>query len=113
MYLVLVFCFTMGSMTNLAILADIDVALFSYIGLMLIAAMLVHALICKLLKVDVDTFLVTASAAIMSVPFIPVIVGALRNQALLVPGFCAAIIGYVLGNYFGIAVAIVLRSLLP
>lgn len=112
MYLVLVFCFTMGSMTNLAILADIDVALFSYIGLMLITALLVHALICKLLKVDVDTFLVTASAAIMSVPFIPVIVGALRNQALLVPGFCAAIIGYVLGNYFGIAVALSLKTIL-
>lgn len=112
MYLVLVFCFTMGSMTNLAILADIDAALFSYIGLMLICALLVHATICRWLKVDVDTFLVTASAAIMSVPFIPVIVGALRNQALLVPGFCAAIIGYVLGNYFGIAVAFSLKALL-
>lgn len=112
MYLVLVFCFTMGSMTNLAILAEIDVALFSYIGLMLIGALLVHAAICKWLKVDVDTFLVTASAAIMSVPFIPVIVGSLRNQALLVPGFCAAIIGYVLGNYFGIAVAFSLKALL-
>ena len=112
MYLVFVFCFTMGSMTNLAILADIDVALFAYIGLMLICALLVHAAICRWLKVDVDTFLVTASAAIMSVPFIPVIVGALRNQALLVPGFCAAIIGYVLGNYFGIAVAFSLKALL-
>lgn len=112
MYLVLVFCFTMGSMTNLATLANIDIALFSYIGLMLICALLLHAAICRWLKVDVDTFLVTASAAIMSVPFIPVIVGALRNQALLVPGFCAAIIGYVLGNYLGIAVAFSLKALL-
>lgn len=112
MYLVLVFCFTMGSMTNLAILADIDIALFAYIGLMLICALLLHAAICHWLKVDVDTFLVTASAAIMSVPFIPVIVGSLRNQALLIPGFCAAIIGYVLGNYFGIAVAFGLKALL-
>ncbi len=112
MYFVLVFCFTMGSMTNLAVLADIDVALFSYIGMMLVSSLVVHALICKWLRVDVDTFLVTASAAIMSVPFIPVIVGSLRNQALLVPGFCAAIIGYVFGNYFGIAIAFSLKALL-
>lgn len=111
MYLVLVFCFTMGSMTNLSILMNLDMALFAYIGLMLSGATLLHALLCKLFKVDVDTFLVTSSAAIMSVPFIPVIVGALRNKALLVPGFCAAIIGYVLGNYLGIAVALSLKSL--
>jgi len=112
MYLVLVFCFTMGSMTNLSILMSIDVALFSYIGLMLISALVLHALICRVIGVDVDTFLVTASAAIMSVPFIPVIVGALRNKALLIPGFCAAIAGYVLGNYFGIAISLALKSML-
>ncbi|KZX75557.1 hypothetical protein A3715_14280 [Oleiphilus sp. HI0009] len=112
MYLVLVFCFTMGSMTNLSVLADLNWALFSYIGLMLIGAMTIHAGLCRVFKIDVDTFLVTSSAAIMSVPFIPVIVGALRNQALLVPGFCAAITGYVLGNYLGIVVAISLKSIL-
>lgn len=112
MYLVLVFCFTMGSMTNLSLLANLDMALFAYIGLMLIIALLMHALLCRAFKVDVDTFLVTASASIMSVPFIPVIVGALRNPALLVPGFAAAIIGYVIGNYLGIAVAFACKALL-
>lgn len=110
MYLVLVFCFTMGSMTNISVLADLDWALFAYIGLMLTGALVMHALLCKAFNIDVDTFLVTISAAVMSVPFIPVIVASLRNPALLVPGFAAAIFGYAIGNYLGIAVALTMKA---
>ena len=110
MYLVLVFCFTMGSMTNISVLANLDWALFAYIGLMLTGALMLHALLCKALNIDVDTFLVTISAAVMSVPFIPVIVASLRNPAMLVPGFAAAIFGYAIGNYLGIAVALAMKA---
>jgi len=45
----------------------------------------------------------------MSVPFIPVIAGALKNRELLLPGFAAAILGYAAGNYIGVFVANVSR----
>ena len=64
-----------------------------------------QAVLCKLFKIDTDTFLITSSAAIMSVPFIPVIAGALKNREILLPGLSVAIIGYALGNYLGILVA--------
>ncbi len=112
MYLILVFCFTTGSMTDTGILTRLNMALFAYISCILIGAMVLQALLCRWLKIDTDTFLITASAAIMSVPFIPVIAGALKNRAIIVPGFAAAIIGYVLGNYLGIAVAWVTRALI-
>lgn len=111
MYLILVFCFTTGSMTDTGILTRLNMALFGYISCILIGAMVLQALLCRWLKIDTDTFLITASAAIMSVPFIPVIAGALKNRAIIVPGFAAAIIGYVLGNYLGIAVAWITRLL--
>ncbi|QQD23680.1 DUF819 family protein [Venatoribacter cucullus] len=112
MYLILVFCFTTGSMTDTGILTRLNMPLFGYISCILIGAMVLQALLCRWLKIDTDTFLITASAAIMSVPFIPVIAGALKNRALIVPGFAAAIIGYVLGNYLGIAVAWATRALI-
>ncbi len=112
MYLILIFCFTTGSMTDTGILTRLNMALFGYISCILIGAMVLQALLCRWLKIDTDTFLITASAAIMSVPFIPVIAGALKNRAIIVPGFAAAIIGYVLGNYLGIAVAWVTRALI-
>lgn len=112
MYLVLVFCFTMGSMTDLGILSDLNISLFLFIALLLAGALILHACLCKLFKVDTDTFLISSSAAIMSVPFIPVVAGALKNKALIVPGFAAAILGYILGNYLGIMIAYFIRWLL-
>ena len=111
MYLILVFCFTMGTMTDASIFTNIDLALASYISFILIGSLMMQALLCKLFKIDTDTFLITSSAAIMSVPFIPVIAGALKNREILLPGFAAAIIGYAVGNYLGIIVANVSRGL--
>lgn len=111
MYLILVFCFTMGTMTDTSIFTDIDLGLASYISFILIGSLILQALLCKLFKIDTDTFLITSSAAIMSVPFIPVIAGALKNREILLPGFAAAIIGYAVGNYLGIIVANIARFL--
>ena len=48
-----------------------------YIATIMIGSMLLQAILCRIFKIDVDTFLISSSAAIMSVPFIPVISGAL------------------------------------
>ena len=105
MYLILIFCFTTGSMTDTGVITDLNMALFSYIGAILLGSLLLQALLCRLFNIDTDTFLITSSAAIMSVPFIPVIAGAIKNRAIILPGFAAAIIGYILGNYLGIVMA--------
>jgi len=112
MYLVLVFCFTMGTMTDANIIMNIDYSLAGYIIFLLLGSMILHMLLCRQYKVDTDTYLITSSAAIMSVPFIPVIAGALKNRELLLPGFAAAILGYAAGNYLGVFVANAARFLI-
>lgn len=109
MYLILVFCFTTGNMIDTNIISNIDLSLAGYITFILVGSLCLQAVLCKLAKIDTDTFLITSSAAIMSVPFIPVISGALKNREILLPGFAAAIIGYALGNYLGILVANITR----
>ena len=112
MYLILIFCFTTGSMVDTSIFTELKGTLFAYIATILLGSLLLQAVLCRIFKIDVDTFLITSSAAIMSVPFIPVIAGALKNRYILVPGFAAAIIGYILGNYLGIAVAWSVKALI-
>lgn len=111
MYLILIFCLTTGSMVDITVFTELKVTLFAYIGTILIGSLILQAILCRMFKIDVDTFLITASAAVMSVPFIPVIAGALKNRYVLVPGFAAAIIGYILGNYLGIMVAWSVKAL--
>ncbi|MBE0483449.1 MAG: DUF819 family protein [Bacterioplanes sp.] len=111
MYFILVFCFVMGTLTDARVLLSLNGALFAYIAITLIGAMCLHALLCRWFNIDLDTFLIASAAAIMSVPFIPVIAAALKNRSLILPGFAAAILGYVLGNYLGIAAAFMSRWL--
>ena len=105
MYFVLVFCFTTGSMIDIDMIMNIDYNLAAYTLFILFGSLVLQAILCKLFKIDTDTFLITSSAAIMSVPFMPVIAGALKNREILLPGLSVAIIGYALGNYLGIFVA--------
>src|SRR5690554_8115100 len=79
-------------MVDITVFTELKVTLFAYIGTILIGSLILQAILCRMFKIDVDTFLITASAAVMSVPFIPVIAGALKNRYVLVPGFAAAII---------------------
>ncbi|MBA6413989.1 DUF819 family protein [Parahaliea sp. F7430] len=111
MYFILVFCFTTGTMIDTTILSNIDMSLAAYISFILVGSLCLQAVLCKFAKIDTDTFLITSSAAIMSVPFVPVIAGALKNREILLPGFAAAILGYAVGNYLGIVVANITRWL--
>ena len=64
--------------------------------------MILHALLCKIAKIDSDTMLITSVSAICSPPFVPVVATSLKNNAALVSGLATGIIGYAIGNYLGI-----------
>ena len=102
----------MGSLTDISMITNLNIDLFFYVGMLLTGSILLHACFCKLLKIDTDTFIITSSAAILSVPFIPAVAGALKNRAIIIPGFAAAILGYIVGNYLGIMMAYFMRWLL-
>lgn len=103
MFLILIFCFATATMLDPAAFMNINWSLGGYFLSVIFGSMILHAGVCRALNIDRDTYLVASGAAVMSVPFIPVIIGALRNRALLVPGLAVAVLGYAAGNYLGIA----------
>lgn len=111
MVLICVFVFASGTMLDTRIFTDMDLGLGGFFLFVIFGSMLIQALLSKIFGIDRDTYLIASGAAVMSVPFIPVIAGAIRNRALLVPGLAIAIIGYAVGNYLGIAVAQIARIL--
>lgn len=113
MYLILVFCFASATMLDTRIFTQMDWALGGYFLFVIFGSMLLHMVLCRVFGIDRDTFLIASGAAIMSVPFIPVITGALKNRALLVPGIAVGILGYAVGNYLGIMVAGLAQGLAP
>jgi uncharacterized membrane protein len=64
--------------------------------------------LCRLFRIDTDTFLITSVAAIMSPAFVPMVARSLKNPTVLMSGMATGILGFAIGNYLGIAVALLL-----
>lgn len=111
MYFTLVFCFTSATMMDAGIFARMDWAVGGYLLCVIFGSMVLQLVLCRILGVDRDTYLIASGAAVMSVPFIPVIAGALKNRALLIPGIGVAVIGYAVGNYLGVLVAGLVKAM--
>jgi uncharacterized membrane protein len=110
MYLIYVFCFAVATMANLDDLAELSLSITLFVFGTVAGSLLLHAILCKLAGVDSDTFMVTSVSAICSPPFVPLLVKALGNPGVLLSGMTTGIIGYALGNYLGISLALFLQS---
>ncbi|MBI9108208.1 MAG: DUF819 family protein [Spirochaetales bacterium] len=110
MYVIYIFCFVVASMTDLKQLITIDFTILTYVGVSIVGSLLLHALFCRIFRIDTDTFLITSVSAICSPPFVPVVAAALKNKDVLLSGLTTGIIGYAAGNYLGISIALFLKN---
>jgi uncharacterized membrane protein len=110
MYLIYIFCVVVGSMARADKLIRLQTDLMLYIAYMVFGSTILHALLARIFRIDTDTFLVTATAAICSPPLVPVVAGALKNREIIYSGLATGIIGYAIGNYLGIVIAYLFRT---
>jgi uncharacterized membrane protein len=110
MYLILVFSLTVASMSDLRTMFGkgmLDLILF--ISWCYFGSLFLHIILAKIFRVDADNFLITTTAFIFSPPFVPLVANALKNKDVIVTGIAGGVIGYVLGNYFGTTLALILQ----
>lgn len=111
MYLIYVFSFTVASMATLDDLLQVDATVAVFLFGTVTGSLLLHGLLCRLAGIDSDTFMVTSVAAVCSPPFVPMMARALGNPGAILSGMTTGIIGYALGNYLGISLALFLQGL--
>lgn len=114
MYFIYVFCMIVASKADLVALFSVEnvellTSMLSYITLVVFGSFLLHALLSKIFKINVDEFIITSTALSNSPPFVPVVAAAIRNKAVVVPGMVIGVIGYAIGNYLGVAIAYFLK----
>lgn len=109
MYFINVFSLTIASRANFFEIIQLDNILFGYVIFVLFITFALHLLLSKIFKVDADTMMITSTAMICSPPFVPVIAGSLKNKELLIPGITVGIMGYAVGNYLGVIIALFLQ----
>ena len=112
MYLIYVFSITIASMadlSNLDLAGGINQLAFMVVAVFL--SLTLHALMCRMLRVDADSMVISSVAFINSPPFVPMVSAAMRNKRALVTGLGAGIVGYAVGNHLGVLMSQLLSIL--
>ncbi len=110
-YFLYVFAVAVGSMGNVAQIFDNAGTYFIYVAFVLFGSFILHAALCALFRIDVDTMLIVSVSAICSPPFVGMVAVPLKARKLILPGITTGIIGYAIGNYLGIALAEFLKAI--
>ena len=112
MYLIYIFSLTIASMadfSNLDLRGGINQLAFMLVAVFL--SLFLHAIGCRVLRVDADSMMISSVAFINSPPFVPMASAAMRNKRALVTGLGAGIVGYAAGNHIGVLMVHLLQIL--
>jgi len=111
MYFILIFSLTVASMADLKDMFTIGfLGLFAFVAWAYLGSLSLHLILSKIFKVNADDYLITTTAFVFSPPFVPVVAAALKNKDVIITGITVGIIGYVVGNYLGVALGYFLKG---
>lgn len=108
-YLILVFCVAMGTRTDFSELVSAGSALLIYTAVVIVGAIALHFLLASIFRIDIDTLLITSTAAVYGPAFVGPIAEAIDNRQVILSGLTAGLVGYAVGNYLGMALAYMLQ----
>ena len=112
MYLIYIFSIAMASMADFSELKLADgLNQIMFLTITVFGSLLLHAVFCRFMRVDADSMSVSSVSFINSPPFVPMMVAVLQNKKTLIVGLGAGIVGYALGNHFGVLMASLLERL--
>ena len=74
-----------------------------------IGSFIVHIILCKIFKIDVDCAMVTLTAGIYGPAFIPAITKQIKNEKLTAVGLICGSLGYAIGTFLGVGLALLMR----
>lgn len=108
-YFILVFCVAMGARTDLSQLLEAGSTIFVFTAAVMGGALLLHFLLARLFRIDVDTLIITSTAAVYGPAFVAPVAEAIDNRQVILAGLTAGLLGYAVGNYLGIGLAYTLQ----
>lgn len=112
MYFIYIFSLVIASMADFSSL-DLKAGInqLAFMAFAVFISLMLHAVMCRVMKVDADSMMISSVAFINSPPFVPMAAVAMRNKRAIVTGLGAGIMGYALGNHFGVLMAELLSGM--
>ena len=100
-YLILVFSFALASSLDLSTLRGSLLHTVALLGVVTVCSFLLHALLCRVFRIDADCAIVTMTAGLYGPAFIPAVTKQLKNDTLTAPGLICGALGYAVGTLLG------------
>jgi uncharacterized membrane protein len=104
-YFLLIFCVAVGSLADVHKIFGAAPAIFGFVACIMATTIMLHLLLSRIFKIDVDTFIIASTAGLYGPPFIAPVAKAIRNPYLIPVGIALGLLGLAIGNYCGVAIS--------
>ncbi len=108
MFFILIFSVIVASLFDIHSVNGGSMMIGLFVLWVMLIAATVHLILCRIMHVSGDLFCVSQIALLCSPPFVPPVVGAMKNKKVLISGIVIGLVGYAIGTYLGVAIAYLL-----
>ncbi len=109
MFFILIFSVIVASLFDIHSVNGGSLSIGLFVAWVMIVAAVLHLILCRIMHVSGDLFCVSQIALLCSPPFVPPVVGAMQNKKVLISGIVIGLVGYAIGTYLGVAIALILN----
>lgn len=110
-FFILVFSVIVASMFDINSVNGGSLYIGGFVLWIMFMSMALHFIFCRIAKVSGDLFCVSQVGLLCSPPFVPPIVGAMKNKKVLISGIVVGLVGYAAGTYLGALLAWILGGI--
>ena len=109
MFFILIFSVIVASLFDINSVNGGSLMIGGFVAWVMLCAAGLHLLLCRIMRVSGDLFCVSQIALLCSPPFVPPVVGAMKNKKVLISGIAIGLVGYAVGTYLGVLIAYILN----
>ncbi len=104
MYFIVAFSIVIATRCDLSIIFQAKyLSLLGYVTYAYFGSLLLHLFLSWIFRVNADDYLITTTGFVYSPPFVPMVAAALKNKDVILTGLATGMIGWIIGNYIGVA----------
>jgi uncharacterized membrane protein len=104
MYFIIAFSIVIATRCDLSVIFQAKyLNLLLFVTYAYFGSLLLHLFLSWVFRISVDDYLITTTGFVYSPPFVPMVAAALKNKDVILTGLATGMIGWILGNYIGVA----------
>ena len=104
MYFIVAFSIVIATRCDLSIIFQAKyLSLLGYVTYAYFGSLILHLFLSWIFRVNADDYLITTTGFVYSPPFVPMVAAALKNKDVILTGLATGMIGWIIGNYIGVA----------